>query len=300
MVKKRLYKAKNIKRAIRVNELIVCGGSEVNIFDIDNNRNGEFKNIYRWTAQKRLNLPKKTRGLFNSIDDCKPVDGGNSILITSAGDGVKTSSNGAVALVNRKDDSIIFSTIVTDAHSAEILPLGRIAVASSIGKNGNRIVIFDRNKPERPLYWDEVYSCHGAVWDEEKKLLWVLGYDQLRVYELYCWNSRNASLKYLAAFSLPGKNGHDLYAVPNSSLLTIAMERQVSNFDRNKRIFTAHPLLSSEHCVKSTSVNPITGQLAYIQASGKWWWAERICFLEPRKVIFVKGAHFYKARWNIK
>src|SRR6185436_3535907 len=109
----------------RPSDLIVCGGDEVVILDLR-----DFpKQVWSWRAADRPELPEAFRKKFGSTDDCKPVDGGRKILITSSG--------GAAALVERSTGKVLFYAAVPNAHSAEVIPGNRLVAASSTHLEGN-------------------------------------------------------------------------------------------------------------------------------------------------------------------
>ena len=279
-----------LDRVHSINELIVCGWDEVFILVMSSRPEDPPTKVWSWRARDCPEFTESTKALFNTTDECKPIEGGNKILITSSGNGV--------ALVERETKEVLFQTQVLNAHSADILPRGRLAVASSVGDGGNRLLLFDLNSPKVLFYSDEFPSAHGVVWDGDRGVLWALCWDQLRAYGLQDWDSTTPSLSRVATFELPGTSGHDLYRVASTPLLTVTVGQHVYTFDRDKSEFALHPLLGDEPHVKSLSVNPATGQIAYVQAEGKDWWAERVHFLEPKGVHDVPGEHFYKARWN--
>ena len=173
-----------------------------------------------------------------------------------------------------------------------------MAAASSVAEDGNRLLCFDLDGPGEPFYSDGMVSAHGLVWDPERAVLWALGFDALRTYRLEGWNTQRPALVCEVTLELPDTGGHDLQAVPGTSELIVTTSRNVWCFDRDGQRFALHPLLGQEGHVKGVSVNPDTGRIAYVQAEGDHWWAERIHFLEPQGVLHVPGEHFYKTRWN--
>src|SRR6187402_658339 len=103
--------------------LIVCGSDEVCILGTS----------WRWKASEM-------KPLFRYTADCKPVNGGGHILIASSSDGV--------ALVERASGRVEACASVPNAHSAEVLPDGRIVVASSNrGVAGDRLIVFEQGMP---------------------------------------------------------------------------------------------------------------------------------------------------------
>ena len=57
--------------------------------------------------------------------------------------------------------------------------------------------------------------------------------------------------------------------------------------DRETREFSPHPALADTAKLKSFSVNRTTGRIAYVQAEGSNWWAERVHLLEPAGLLHL-------------
>src|SRR5829696_2620291 len=74
-------------------ELIVCGWDEVFILALGDGATPTHRKVWSWRAADSSEIPKDMHALFRTTDDCKPVDGGRRILISSSG--------GGVALVDR-------------------------------------------------------------------------------------------------------------------------------------------------------------------------------------------------------
>jgi hypothetical protein len=271
-------------------ELIVCGGDEVFILDLT--ANGPPPKTWSWRAAERTDLPTEYRGLFNSTDECKPVDGGRQILITSSG--------GAVALVDRSRDRVLFYARAANAHSAESLPGNRVAVAASHDRQGagDRLIVFDLAQPGHELCREELPWGHGVVWDAQRRILWALADEELRAYRLQQWETTRPRLDRVTTLRLPEGGAHDLYPIPGSPHLTVTTSRHCWHFDRDTRTFSPHPALSQHAGVKSISVHPTTHRVVYVQAEGEHWWAEHLHFLDPFGTIHDAGQHWYKARWN--
>jgi hypothetical protein len=140
-------------------------------------------------------------------------------------------------------------------------------------------------------------SAHGLIWDEPRARLWALGGDVLRSYSLTEEPSQSPHLKLEFEARLPEGDGHDLSPVPGSSRLFISTAKHCWFFDRNTRQFAPHDLLADRLYVKSCSVHPATGRIAFIQSEGTDWWAERVHFLNPEGELRLPGERLYKARW---
>lgn len=264
--------------------LLLCGMGEV--FEVEA---GSLEKKWSWRGAEREELPEAMRSRFATTDECKPVEGGKKVLISA--------SSGGCALVERPSGRVLWHAQVTNAHSLELLPRDRVVVASSLGKTGNRLVVFDLARSNEPIFDTPLPSAHGVVWDEGRHCLWALGFAELRRYELKDWDGDKASLVQQASHPLPDDDGHDLQAVPRSNDLVISTGRHVYLFDRDKPGFRPHPELGGKEHVKCVSIHPVTGRTAYIPANGKTWWSSEIHFLKPAAQVTANGEKLYKARW---
>ena len=277
------HMGQSAQQALR--ELIVCGWDEVFILDASDATRPV--KTWRWKAKSRSDLPQRMRTRFNMTSECKPVDDGRRILITS-------SSGGGVALVERKTGRALFYGVAPNAHSADILPGNRIVVSCAI--RANRLVVFDLAKTERPVCSSVLPDGHGVVWDGKRQLLWALSGADLRAYRLENWDSAKPSLVLADVYKLPSGGGHDLYPIPGKSDLTVSAARNCWYFDRDKRTFRPITEIPKPWSIKSICIGD-TGETAYVQAEGRNWWAENIHIL-PDRTINLPGERIYKARWN--
>jgi hypothetical protein len=270
-------------------ELIVCGWDEVFILALGADATPVHRKVWSWRAADSPQIPADMQSLFRITDDCKPVDGGRRILISSSG--------GGVALVDRETRRASFFARVTNAHSIEMLPGERIAAAASVSTagTGNRLVIFNA-ADGRELASDELRSGHGVVWDDERRLLWALGGDVLRAYRIGP-DAGPVKLDKTFEIALPDEGGHDLVAIPASSRLFVSTVRRCFDFDRQRRRFSPHETLGDRRNIKSYSIHPRTGRVVYVQAEGRNWWAEHLHFQRPDGTLRLPGEHLYKARW---
>jgi len=279
-------------------ELIVCGGDEVYILDLAREENGKPKKVWSWRAKDRPELPRDLFPLgweFNDTTECKPVDGGRVLI---------SCDTSGIALVERASGRVLFYAKVESAHSAEALPGNRVAVASSVYQgtetplNADSLTIFDATGHGKELCRTELRGGHGVVWDPGRQILWALSSRDIRAYRLVEWETDHPLLEFIAVVDLPEGSGHDLYPLPQGPLMTVTSGAHCWLFDRDKRSFRLHPELREVGRVKSISVNPLTGQVAYVQAEGENWWAERVRFMQPDKVVDLAEQRVYKARWN--
>lgn len=272
------------------NELIVCGDNQVIIFDIDQSQDTIPHITWRWNASDAMTLPHEYRTqYFQSIDECKPVAEGTQLLITS--------SSGGVGLIDIASKDILFYARVGNAHSAELLPNDRIAVMASTHDQGNRIVLFDIERSETPIFHDSLYSGHGVVWDNKSELLYALGYDELRAYTLKDWTTDSPALELKSNWRIPGESGHDLsnWSEDHNKLILTEHE-SVWFFDKSTHEFAAFEPLKARENVKAVSHHNSSNRLAYIQAEISWW-SHRVYLTDPNQWFSFPRVKLYKVRW---
>ena len=266
-------------------EIICCGGDEVYILEISD----KARKVWSWKAGERPEIPENIRRTFRSTDECKPIDGGKMILVTSSG--------GGVALVQRNTGKAVFWAYVQNAHSAEVLPGNRVVVAGSTGEKGNRLVVFSLDEPEKEIFSTPLHSGHGVVWDPSRKRLWALGEKELHAYRLSERKDDRPALIRESTHQLPSLGGHDLRAIPGTDRLIVTSNTDVYVFDRGDSTFKPFPGLANMEQVKAVDVHPETGRVVFTTAEERWW-AKRIRFLEPPREIPRPGERLYKVRWN--
>ncbi|MBT3376191.1 MAG: hypothetical protein HN742_28820 [Lentisphaerae bacterium] len=278
----------------RASQLIVCGWDEVSIWDdIGPGDDIYVRALWSWRARDCSGLPEEFRGLFNTTDECKPFGRTNRLLITSSG--------GAVALVDRDLDTVLFYGRAGNAHSADLLPNNRLAVAASHVPDGtgDRLIVFDVSQPERELYSTDLCWGHGVVWDDDRQQLWALATGEIHVYVLEQWESPTPELRQVDTIPLPETGGHDLSTVPGGPFLSVTTRHHCWVVHRDTGAITPHPQLGDAAYVKSVSHHPDTQRVVYIQATKDCWWSECVRFCNPSGVAQIPGEHFYKARWNV-
>jgi len=271
-------------------ELIVCGWDEVFILRIDSSRRKASEKVWRWRADEQDDVPEAVKAQFGRTDECKPVDGGRRILITSSLNGV--------ALVDRASKEARFLASVENAHSGDLLPGDRIAVASSLGDAGNRLLVFDLAAPEEPIWQDPLPGAHGALWDGDRRTLWALGHDEIRAYHVEDPCAPTFRPEHVRVFELPDPDGHDLSPVPGTALLAVTTRDHVWLFDRDAHRFRLHPDLADESHVKCVSTHPATGQVAWVRDEHDHWWGHRIRFAGPAWELDMADERLYKVRWR--
>lgn len=274
---------------LKVAPLLVCGMDEVFLLDTAAAGKGTINKRWSWRANDHPELPDVVRGKFGTTDECKPVEGGSKILISSSG--------GGCALIEYPSGRVLWHAQVPNAHSIELLPRDRVVVASSTAAKGNRLVLYDLAHADKPLGDMALPSAHGVVWDAQRQRLWALGFEELRAYALKDWESDQPGLLLQASYPLPDKDGHDLQAVPQGSDLSVCTADHVYLFDRETNLFRNHPELGDHANVKGVSHDGTTGRVVWMQASDGEWWGRQLGLLSPSSVVRLPGEHLYKARW---
>ena len=268
-------------------EIIACGDDKLLIIDEQASNGDDVKIVWSWqVADAKSQLPEIYQTYLVPLDECKPVDNGKNLLVTSSG--------GGVVLIERATKKCLFYAYSPMAHSADVLPDGRIAVALSTNPKGNSIEIYERNQPEKVLYSDSLYSGHGVVWNAKRQRLYALGFDELREYSLVDWNTPTPSLKLEKKWTIPGKSGHDLSPVSDDELL-ISESDGVYSFDIPGETFAPFEPLKTAKNIKSVNYIKDSRKLVYTQAEESWW-TFNIYSKNPDKTIHIPDIKLYKVR----
>ncbi|MDR0845222.1 MAG: DUF6528 family protein [Tannerella sp.] len=268
-------------------EIIAGGDDRLLIIDEASSNGEDVKVVWSWkVSDAAAQLPEAYQRYMVPIDDNKPVDGNTKLLVTSSG--------GGVVLLDRETKKCLFYAHVPMAHSADLLPNGRIAVALSTHNKGNSIEIYDVNKPEQVLYRDSLYSGHGAVWMPARNRFYALGFNELREYSLKNWKTASPELSLDRKWTVPLEGGHDLSPVSDSELL-VSAHQGVFVFDIPTETFTPFEPLHSVENVKSVSFVKESQRLFYTKAEESWW-TFHVYTANPDKTLTVPDIKLYKAR----
>jgi len=264
--------------------ILTCGWDEVSMTDISKEVP---QKVWSWKSEGSEGLPSFMRNKFLTTDDCKALDNGKKILVTSSG--------GGVALIEQSSGNTLFYAAVPNAHSAELLPDGLIVAAASFSSAGNRLILYNSEKSNERVFSDSLYGAHGVQWDKKRKVLWALGTEELRSYSLI--KEETSQLELNISYVLPESDGHDLQFLDNKDELCISTATGVWIFSIETGKFTKHPMIGDELKVKSVSYNHLTKQIAYVKAGEESWWAYYIRFADSKRVVYLPGEKIYKARW---
>lgn len=240
--------------------------------------------IWKWQFKESADqIPEAYSNYFKSIDECKPVFANKKILITS--------STGATCLLNIADKKIEFFAKTPMAHSADLLSEKLVAVANSTHPMGNSLELYHLDQMEKPIYKDTLYSGHGVVWNNELQQLFVLGYDDLRTYQLT--DDKN-SLTLVKTTKIPGQGGHDLSLVDNNRLL-VSFADNVAVFSIKDQKFAPFAPLMGVHHIKSVNWNAKTNRVIYTKAEDSWW-TFNIYATNPNQTLHIPTLKLYKVR----
>ena len=288
-------------RSSFVTELVFCGDNMVYMIDAGLADETGYKNAVTWswdatTAAATLGLAASR---CNHLDDCKPVDNGKKLLVTS--------SYNWCALLDIATGEVLFhTTAAPNAHSAEMLPDNRIAVACSEGSNSdnNKVQVYDIARPNLVLFQSELGSAHGVVWNETTQRLYAIGGQSLQIYKLKDWTSATPSLELEKTVQTPYGGLHDMSLV-NSNTLCIG-GRRAYLYDIGANQFTEMTLFASSTAIKSINYNDDTGELWYtdstIPEGSQAWSTQTIRYATDRngsaatRTIKVPNLDMYKVR----
>jgi len=275
------------KNPLQRGNLVVCGDDQILIFDGEQARRGVASLIWSWRASEAQGqLPDEYFRMLRSLDDCKPVRNNSQLLVTS--------SSGATLLLEVATKQILFYAKTPMAHSADLLPNGRIAVANSTHTAGNSLEVYDQQISEKILFKDTLYSGHGAVWVAQRQELFALGFDSLLVYECNQWQSEQPRLKKVRAYNLPDEGGHELSPVSSTQLL-VTTHHQVWLFNMDNGSFIPFDPLKDRENIKSANYDATTESVIYTVAEESWW-THHIYGVNPDFRIEIPDIRAYKVR----
>ena len=254
------------------------------------------RELWRWDPKADSNLTAQAAASFGHVDECKPVDGGRTILVNA--------SHGGVAAVDVATCLAKWYAFMPDyragPHSVDLLPDGRIAVANSTGVDALQIVdlmghSFDPSQ-QKAVNALPVAGAHGVVWDGHREKLYVLGYTNLL--EL-AYLPETMGVKVLRTWDYSSAcgdpYGHDL--VPDGrGGYYFTNHTGVWGFNPDDAAFVR--VLDIKN-VKSFSRDAVKGDLLAIPRES--WWTDRLLVRTSdgalRTIGPFPGARFYKARW---
>ncbi|PYI57103.1 DUF6528 family protein [Paenibacillus flagellatus] len=185
-------------------------------------------------------------------------------------------------------------------HSAELLPNGNVAVASS---TGGRVRLYASSQgPEADAYAEfALPGAHGLVWDPRRDVLWALGDDDLVALAVE-GSDAEPVMRESSRTALPTRGGHDLQPVyGDADRLWVSTVGHVYQYVKSADAFVSdYPEcreISRPH-VKSVG-NFRSGRVAgTVPKAGSLyeWTTDTVDFHGPPSKRVCEGAAFYKAR----
>ena len=256
----------------------------------------EAKILWRWNPAEDPSLTPEMAKTFGSIDECKPVDGGRTILVNA--------SYGGVAAVDVDTCRARWYACLPNhgegPHSLDLLPDGRIAVAHSTGVDALQLIDLNGHPFEPELQKVVVAlplrGAHGVVWDAVRKSLFAIGYTNLL--EL-AYRPERMAVEVLHSWDYSGlcgdAFGHDLVPDGRGGYF-FSNHTGVWDFSPETGKFAPVLLMAN---VKSFSRDAEKGDLLAVPRER--WWTDRMLVrgrdAALRTVGPFAGARFYKARW---
>ncbi|MEU4116673.1 DUF6528 family protein [Kitasatospora sp. NPDC028055] len=277
---------------------------------------------WKWQPTKDEGFNPPEISAFGHVTDFK-------LRNTSAGQRmVVTASNGLAAIVTYPEGKKVWSADLSgtkdNLHSAELLPNGNIAVASTnvIGtapESGGFLRVYASSQgPSNATYAEyPLNEAHGVLWDPTFDRLWAIGYSPAgkAVLDSFAITGSAAQPHLTLGKEIALKEGapHDLSADPTDpNVLLLSTGNNTWSYDKRNSSFT--PLVATPS-VKAISAQP-SGQLVMTQPDESktpvggcrtnTWCTDTIDFY-TRKTDGsydhtshkVTGAQFYRARvWH--
>lgn len=284
-------------------KLVVCGDNKLYIINAEKAIETGFDSaiIWEWDAKSVQSI---VGGDMIRLDECKVVDGVTKILATS-------SRSWAVLLDIATKELLWWSYSSKNAHSADLLPDGKIAVACSSSESGegNKVQIFDIKESNKELFSTPLESAHGVVWNEADQKIYAIGGSTLNVYTLNGSDTNTPTLTLVKSIDTSSRvtGLHDLTLVNPTTLLLAG--RKAALYDLTKNTFTPLPHFSGSIGIKSVNYNHTTGDCWYTDATDPdnqagYDWATKNIFHTSniayttidRKIVVPEGFNMYKVR----
>lgn len=233
-------------------QVLVCGDNMIYLLDADLAVTSGYRNaiMWEWNAKDWYQTVGLAQNKMIRLDECKPVDDNRKILATS--------SRGYAVLIDMKSGDVLwYSNKSTQAHSCEMLPNNRIAIACSGG--GDCIQIFDAEKSNSVLFSTPLDSAHGVVWNPATERLYAVGGKTFNIYKLTDWDTSSPKLTLDKSITTTKVSSlHDLTLVDENTLLLAGNKAVLYNISKNT--FTNIPIFNSSRALKAVNYNGETGE----------------------------------------
>ena len=242
-------------------ELVFCGDNHVFVVNATIAKDSYKEGIvWQWDATSAagdLGLDAKR---CDHLDECKFVDNGSKLLLTS--------SYGWCALLDYSTSKMLFhATAVPNAHSAEYIPGGYIAVATSTGStaNHNKVQLYNSARSEVVLASADLDSGHGVVWDYKRNVLYAAGGNVIKIFKINGIDTNEPSFELVKSIKAPQGGIHDINRVDDNTITVAGNRAYLFNVETEK--FIEMPLFSGSTALKSLNYNAETGEVWYTDAT---------------------------------
>ncbi len=289
-------------------QLYVCGDNMVYLIDPELANESGYKEavLWSWDAKDAAEKIGITAANAIRLDDCKPIDMGKKLLMTS--------SKGYCVLLDVKTKDVLFyCNYAPNAHSAEILPNNRLVVACSEstqnGKEvGQKLLLYDIAQSNKIIQEVPCANAHGVVWSEKYQRLYALGYDSkgfIDVYKLTGWETASPKLSFEKRINTPTGGTHDLTLVNENTLCVAGINAYLYSIEANS--FTELKHFNGTTAMKSLNYNYETGECWYTDATWEHrdnptWSPKSVCYVTScdavsvTKKIAIPDIILYKVR----
>jgi len=255
--------------------------------------------VWKWDARSIAGQTGIPSARLDFTDECKVKEGGEKLLITGA--------HGWCVLLRKADRKPLFWTSQCDqAHSAELLPCGRVVVACSVPKDA--LQLYDLNSPEKVILSIPYKHAHGVYYSEKYKRLFAVGENVLSIYSLDNWDSDCPALKLER--SIPTgwyvSDVHDL--VPKDEDTLILTGNNAAFYDIRTGTLTHWSRFRGIRSIKSMNYNNRTGEIIYTYSNpdvyeGEYNWATQrirtsydLNTIREEQLVPIPGINGYKTR----
>lgn len=277
-----------------MNELAVCGRDIVEIYDMDSRSLTQKIDFNKMSSISDHDL--KILKWYNcTTDECKFINETDELLITSVA--------GMFLIYNMDSKEDRFVGWYPGIHSIEkVDTFYAIAVSAeptyppwTNGPKGHYLALISEHGD---ILWEEAFNgAHGVVYDENSKLLYALGDEEIRVYsfDLPC-----RKFSFVSKLQLPSSGGHDLSKHPRENCLFVSTQEHVYCYSKVRNTVKPDEFLYKQKNVKSISYNYTSEQIAFTKAyKNNLSCCPEVLFENNDTTPLNVKREIYKCRWRL-
>lgn len=247
------------------------------------------KIAWEWLPEKS-GIPANRVPWFELPDEVKLVNG--NILLTA--------SRGGVALIRISDKNVLFyANPGGNPHSAELLPDGNIAVASSTGDKIH-LYKFNEKEPFAPSssFTIAAKSAHNMVWDKKRGCLWSAVWSDLLKLS---YDASTMKLSIIKTYPMPPDNteAHDLFPIYGEDALYVTTNENAYRFNINSEKFEDLDVFQRKG-LKSISSGPEGYPPIITRPTTASYWTTEVVNFKGERIYFNTSYKIYKARWFVE